>query len=474
MSKKSLILACVGVLAAIILAVVYFVLLNTDGEKTPDDSQNTATQYGNIVEVEESELYSLSVSRAGVPQYRIYRHMATDELVLEGYEGNPYSTDFTSAISAACDLYIMEEIEAPLADIEYGIKGEESPYVINISTTNGTHTTLYVGDELVAGNGYYCRMQGDDKVYGIISTTSKLFKSNYDLLSKALAYPLESTKYHYTEKFTLNKDLREFVSVEFVPESERAKGDAFGAYKMTCPAGYTPADVNYDKVLKSLITPSADSIVTTEITPENLEKYGFTVPSYELYYTLDGVKRSIYFGNRTEDGLIYVLSADFGFIGLASVANRFPFLDWELVDFINPALFGMNIDYISRITVAGKGASNTYSLSGKGKELVVTDEKSGNAVDTHNFRQFYRVLLMTEMEGYAENRSTDDWMLTFTIETTAGKIYEYKFYRISTRKCYYTVNGVGEFFVSIDDVEKILSDSEKLASGIKINADAQM
>lgn len=474
MSKKNIILTVAGLVVVALLAGVYFILSN-DSTPQQDVTEKTETNSRRplLPDVTEENLSSLTVLKEGIKQYRIYRHSATGDLLLEGFEAQAYANTFTSAINAACGIVVMEDVTDPLADYEYGINGEKSPYTVKISTASGANHVLYIGDKLVAGNGYYCKVAGDDNIYGIISTTNKLFTSDYSLLSKVLAMPLESSKYHYTEKFSLYKDMREFVSVEFVPEDQREEGDAFGAYTMTCPMGYVPSDINYDTVLRSLISPAADSVVTTEITPENLEKYGFTKPTYEIYYTLDGLERAIFFGNRTDDGFIYVLSRDFGFIGLASVSSHFEFLDWDIVKFINPALFGMNIDYISRISVSGKGFADIYKLSGKGTELVVTNEKTGETVDTHNFRQFYRVILMTNMEGYAETQPTDDWMLTFKIETNAGKIYEYKFYRMTTRKCYYTFNGNGEFYVSIDNVNKLISDADKLAKGIKINADAQ-
>jgi hypothetical protein len=65
-------------------------------------------------------------------------------------------------------------------------------------------------------------------------------------------------------------------------------------------------------------------------------------------------------------------------------------------------------------------------------------------------------------------------MLSFRIEKRDGRVSEYKFYRISNLKCFYTVNGKGEFYVSIDDVEKILSDAKKLASNEEIDPDARV
>jgi hypothetical protein len=132
----------------------------------------------------------------------------------------------------------------------------------------------------------------------------------------------------------------------------------------------------------------------------------------------------------------------------------------------------MNINYLSKLSVAGYEISDVYTVEGEGDSLTVKNGL-GELVDTKNFRNFYRVLLMTSMDGYAENTDTDDLVLTFRIERRDGKVSEYKFYRISNLKCFYTVNGTGEFYVSLNDVEKIISDAKKLMSGEIINPDSR-
>lgn len=471
--KKKLIMLVAGFAAVAILLCVYLVFSNSNPD-TPSYDNTPKKEISYIINgVSKSNISSVAVYKNRNPLYHIYLDSTTNSFLLEGYESSVYSDAFEKVLDRIEKITVTEKIDSPLGDAEYGINGEYSPYVVEIKTTDGKKQTLYVGDMLSTGSGYYCKNGDDGAVCGVTPYINELFIGEYELLSKLLAVPLDSAKYHYTESFTLYKDMEKLVTIELVPEDEREGGNAYGYYRMTYPAEYTPSDVNYDALLKNLTSPEADSIVTTEITPENLEKYGFNTPTYELYYTLDGVERRLYFGNRTDDGLIYVLSYDFAFIGLVGIKQHFPFLDWGLIDYINPNLFGMNIDYISKISVSGKDFENSYTLSGEGSDLVVK-AKNGSFVATQNFRQFYRVLLMTSMNGYTDSTRTDDLLLSVEVETRSGKNTKYDFYQISTRKCYYTVNGKGEFYVSIDEVEKLVSDAKKLEKGETINADSQV
>lgn len=469
--KKKLIMIAAGALAAILLLVAYLVLSKNETPGQNNDTPKKQVTY--IVNgFSEENISSVAVFKNKNPLYRIYLDPVTNSFLLEGHEAKVYSDAFKRVLTRASKMFIIQNIEDPLEDSEYGIAGEYSPYVIELQSTDGRKETVYVGDSLLDGSGYYCRTE-NGTVCGVTSYLDEIFVNEYDLISKLLAYPIDQSSYHYTERFAMYKDMQKLVEIELVPEDEREGGNVYGYYRMTYPAEYTPSDVFYDALLKNLVSPEADSIVTTEITPENLTKYGFDTPTYEIYYTHDGTERKLFFGNRTEDGLIYVLSYDFEFIGLVGISSHFPFLDSGLIDFINPLLFGINIDYISKISVSGKDFSDTYTLSGSGSDLVVT-AANGGILNTQNFRQFYRVLLMTRMSGYADEKKTDDKILSFTIETKSGKSTQYDFYQTSTRKCFYTVNGKGEFYVSIDEAEKIVSDAKKLRNGETINADAQM
>lgn len=491
MNKKNLLLLAAGLVAIAVLTAVYFFVSDggnepapdadgdlAAGEKTPDDGESRVGEA--VFDVAgEADVSRLTVFHNGEKMYSVFRDSATDELLIEGYEWFVYTDAFKKIVPTAAELEITETIDDPLPDTDYGIAGDLSPYALELVSTDGKTETLYIGAQLLSGEGYYGKMASGGETFAVEDDVEDLFCDVYSLLTALLANPLESSRYHYTQAFSLYRDMEKLLEVRFVPDEEREAGDAYGYYKMIYPGEYNMSDTNYDATLKALITPLADIIVTTDLSDENLRQYGFyddemqPSPSYEIHYALDGEERVIYFGKRTDDGLIYTLSVEYGFIGLVGIESRFPFLDWELIDFINPYLFGMNINYVKRVSVSGRGFTSVYELEGTGEELTVTETGSGKTIDTQNFRNFYRVLLMTHMDGGTEEKPTDDWMLTFTVETRAGKIYEYKFFRLSTRKCYYTVNGTGDFYVSVDVVEKILSDAGKLLEGTPINAEAQ-
>ena len=62
---------------------------------------------------------------------------------------------------------------------------------------------------------------------------------------------------------------------------------------------------------------------------------------------------------------------------------------------------------------------------------------------------------------------------TITVTLDSGKTIEYAFYIYSTRRCFYTVNGVGEFSVYRDSVEKVLRDTDRVLKGLPVDSEAK-
>lgn len=485
MTKKNRFIIIAGAGLILVLAVIYGVVSFIGNSKNNEDDENktniTETQVEKVFSVNTKDsLYSILLSKGGETEYLIRRDATVNSLLIDGLEGHNYSLAFDSVISSVTGLSISEKIKDPLSDSEYGLSFEDNPYILTVTGTDGKSETVYIGSNLLTGKGYYCKKEGTDAVFAVGNAANNFLKDKYSLVSTLLEKELDRSKYHYTENLEVYKNNEMLVHITYVPESTQDKTDAYGYYTMLYPAsGYSVSDVNYDSMLKMLISPHADTVITTDLSKENLIKYGFmtedgvAMPSCEINYTLSGEKRTLYFGKRTEDGLVYIMSPSTNFIGIAGVESHFPFLNWELIDYVNPALFGMNINHLAKLTIQGHGITDTYTTEGEGKELIVKNHL-GAVVNTQNFRNFYRVLLMTQMEGYAESTDTDQWMLSFKIEKRDGRVLDYKFYRISNLKCFYTINGKGEFYVSLDDVEKILSDAKKLASGEEINPDARV
>ena len=86
-----------------------------------------------------------------------------------------------------------------------------------------------------------------------------------------------------------------------------------------------------------------------------------------------------------------------------------------------------------------------------------------------NFRRLYNTILVIDREEYAENPSTDDLLLTLTIKKRDNTELVYRFYGYSTRRCYFTINGVGEFTCLRDGVEKVINDTNRFMAGEEID-----
>ena len=108
---------------------------------------------------------------------------------------------------------------------------------------------------------------------------------------------------------------------------------------------------------------------------------------------------------------------------------------------------------------------------------------------TEIFRRFYQTFLyatligkyeMTEEEEAALINDPDKLLMTLeiTIRDAESKNFEetttvYKFYRISSRKAYITVNGNGGFYVYTNRVDKFVTDAQKAIDGVNIDPTAK-
>lgn len=82
-------------------------------------------------------------------------------------------------------------------------------------------------------------------------------------------------------------------------------------------------------------------------------------------------------------------------------------------------------------------------------------------------------MLGIRLQDYSDTTDTDAMtpLAEMIIELDSGETLEYKFYTYSTRRCFYTINGKGEFYVLRDNVEKLLRDTDRMINGLPINSD---
>ena len=145
-----------------------------------------------------------------------------------------------------------------------------------------------------------------------------------------------------------------------------------------------------------------------------------------------------------------------------------------MLSYVDHALLNTAITDISELSVRSDEINEIFrfSVDSEGTLSVTADSvgRAFNENELYNFRSMYRSMLLITLQDHTDSRSTDDLLLSFTIKLRSGEETEYSFYRYSARRCYYTVNGEGEFYVLADSVEKVLSDCEKVLSGLDVDS----
>ena len=168
-----------------------------------------------------------------------------------------------------------------------------------------------------------------------------------------------------------------------------------------------------------------------------------------------------------------------------------PFLEWDLLEFVNDRIFYEYIANVSSLTVTGKldYAQKTYDVNEKFSYGYVDDVMvckafstgltlSGSYESQNHILAFYIVALTVDIEGYISEEDINFDMsnateyATLTIEYVNGDKTTYKFYKFSGY-CYFTIDGKGDFYVSTAAINRLLVNAVRAANNCPVDTNAE-
>ena len=476
--------------------------------------------------IEQTNLASIEVHN-GYGTWTVYR-ANDDKFYIKDHESIPYNVNsFASLVISAGYTISLDRVTTDCEDFsEFGLAEENSPAWFVIKSTDGAEHKVYIGDQIPTLGGYYARYDGRDAVYILAKdVASTLLAPANAIAHPMLTYPVSSTTYYTAKNFYIVKDGKFVVWIDSYDDSS-AKQESISSqqsYKMVYPEGFVPNATTYGSIMTKFteftgqgvvelgpelsdIAANADEqtkelldavsaygkveaevnsaeyqlLCVDQITTlmralfgkETLDKYGLYEPKAVMHYTYNDVESFVLFSDTQEDGYRYAYSALWNTI-VAVKPDDVSFLDWNLLQFVDSSLFSINIENVSELYFESPEITETFKLSGSGDSMSVTPASTGKAFDEfdlYNFKSFYRSLLMIELQDYTASKSTDNHMLSFTVKTSGGGSYTFDFYRYSARRCFYTINGVGEFYVLSDSVEKAISDCVKVMNSQDVDS----
>ncbi|MCQ2432761.1 MAG: DUF4340 domain-containing protein [Clostridia bacterium] len=460
-------------------------------------SQNRILMFNHV---EKANIQSVEVHNTH-GTYTFYRD-SSDNFAILGAETTSYSKEMLSSLVVSSGYTLsMTRVSEICEDMhEYGLAPEDEPSYYTLTTTSGVTHTVYIGSPIPTGAGYYCSYEDRPAVYVLDSTlASTLLADVKDLMTAILTYAVSSTNYYTITNFEMTKNGERFLEVNYLTDAERVQTASTSVWRMVYPeGGYTPSSSGYDGMLQTFSSFIGNRVLEynvlkldeDEISDEEiavLDKYGLAQPETTVSFDYTDpdqgytVTNSLWFSKMTEEGTYYVYSWLFNLISEIDAAN-YPWIGYDILDFIDKPVFQMNINNVGKVEIYAGPAADAdtqvqadYRLNGEGQALIVTEDKSGKTLDTQNYRQLYKTMLSINIEGYTEDDSTEESTLfaTLKVTTKSDVVTEYKFYSYSTRRCFMTINGEGEFYVMRDQVRKMLSDAQKVIDGVAVSSDAR-
>ena len=482
MLKKQKRLIIIFAIAAVLLTCTYFFVI------TPLVAKWTATEEiipellpGEVLGINNRILMFEHVEKAAIQEVEVHNEHGTyafyrdldDEFYIRDNKGAPYDqTALASLVVAAGYALSMERVTTECTNWEeYGLDEYSNPAWYKLTTIDGTEHIVYVGDMIPTGAGYYCRYIDRDAVYileGSLSAT--LLAPVVNLISPIMALPMSQTDYFTARDFYIMRYDEVKIWIDYIAEGLNTNQPNPTFYEMKAPANYITSS-NYETALQTFI--NFTGLATLEIgktdeilSDEILAKYGIDLenPAWLVHYKYSGVDNYIYFSEKTEEGFYYAYSLLFNLVAVVDGATM-SFFEWDLIQYVDSSIFMLNINDMATIDVESEALTETFTLVGEGETIEISPASTNKVFDKDqlkNFRQLYKTYLSIKMEDYTDSTSTDELLLCLRFTTDDGKVYEFKFYPYSTRRCFYTINGEGEFYVLRDMVEKAISDTRKV------------
>lgn len=308
--------------------------------------------------------------------------------------------------------------------------------------------------------------------------------------------------------------------------------------------GYRPNADNIGKMLQLLYSMTFDEVKVLGPTHEQLEAYGLSEAAFDLSYIYTDEEDTwhsnhVVFSKRTDEGKYYAYSENYDMI-VEIDEGMVPFLGWDDIDWYDREYFQYNIAHIKEIRLDGaiiraldskyrtadgdvvfrldnsasdqsngtsaeklvvymNGAAMSYDM-----EIIRVTGKAEMMQGTDNFRRFVQSMLTASIEGdaglteeemaglRATSDDSDDCYLKITVILDDGQKNAqkanlvYRFYRISERRCYMTIetlgtsespsspaNGQGMFCVLRSFCDKLATDVTRLYDRIQVYPDSK-
>jgi hypothetical protein len=377
------------------------------------------------------------------------------------------------------------EILADLAP--FGLDPEAPGTYFTVTTLDGEWYRIIIGDIIPTTGGYYVMYEDKHGLRPAIYILDRMLddtilSDRYAIMLPIISENIRQNEILFATNFRFYKGRDLFVEIYNAPLPPES--NALVNYQMRHPAPYEVSD-NYSSLMMAFTHFAGLRVVYAyspdeEIGGEILIEYGFHEPAAIISFDLNDRQYYFAFSKQNEDGNYYVLTEFCSIVEITPEMLRRidggpPFIEWDILRFVDKPIFNQNINDVGSILVKVPGRPDAlFELEGVGQELKVWG--NGTEMDIPIFRAYYYSILSIELIDYQEDpvERDDLLLLEMTVTNRDGFVRDYKFYFVegNTRRSFYRLNEGADFYVLRDKVLKLAADTELMLQNLPIERDA--
>ena len=267
-----------------------------------------------------------------------------------------------------------------------------------------------------------------------------------------------------------------------------------GTWKLTAPNEYIPEGRNYNYLdmsnfntfVQTMAALTGDRVVAcgfskdgdaSTIDKEILAKYGLDTPDKHFSFEFQEIVTDIYVSKPNEEGKYYLYSTFTGEVEGETVnatpdvivevsKETAPFLSWGMVEYLDHSLLSIYIVDISKMEITADGTTHSFDLSLNDEGSLGAVKYQGKNYDVTSFKYLYQSIISIYLhDEYIpnENEKSEEYLRVKVYTETYSP--EIVFYRVSSSKCYFTIDGQGGYYCLVEDVKEARDNLFKYING---------
>jgi hypothetical protein len=380
-------------------------------------------------------------------------------------------SNLSGAVVAASDVEASQLIEKDSTNLkQYGL--DNPAIVLTVTSSGGKSSIIDLGNTTPGGDGSYVKMDGSSDVYMTADTTlSGAFSSAATYYVNTTIASLDSTKLAGLTSITFGGASRSAPIVLNEENSSTSTASTSSGsvptYEMSSPRNYSLDVDKISTLTTALESLSASSVLSLDVSATNLAKYGLKNPEYTFGFTYNGQKTVIDVGTPYDDsGTPYLPIVVEGMPAIYSIAQSdMSFYNWQMQDMCSTMLFAEYIDTVKSVTVTSGSESYTINFSGSGTNIIGT--YGTKKLDTTDLRNFYQDVVAIGFEGQATKPQNGSVYCHVEVDYHDASKAPTKmdFISMDSLKCFWSINGQGDFYVLKQNVDTLIDAARDLSAG---------